>query len=202
MYRVADILIQALRDTLALLPYVALAVAIMVLATAAIKLMNGLIRWLIRVSNLEGVLKSVLPTGTRLPLTSLIIVVADVTVFSLFMVLSVRMLATVSPNLYEGAVLYISRVASIIIMLLVLLVSLDVIAGVVSLEEKTKSLFYILTFFLGMSMVVDLTVLSPEMKSSLSLGIAIGVGLSLGVFTLWLLFGERVVRCSEAKDPA
>lgn len=197
MSRITEVLLQALRDTLTLFPYIVLAIAVMVIAIVVIKLVNGLIKWLIKVSNLEELLRSILPTGTRFPLTSLIVVITDVMVFSLFVILGIRIISIASPNIYEGAVLYVSRVASVVVTLLILLASLDILTKVITLEKKTESLFFILLFFFGISMFIDLIALSQEMRSSLSLGIAIGIGLSLGIFTLWLLFGERLGRCAE-----
>ncbi|MEM4427699.1 MAG: hypothetical protein QW036_02990, partial [Zestosphaera sp.] len=125
---------------------------------------------------------------------------ADMGIALLAITMIIRVLALATSDTYVELVTYVTRVVSVVIMLLVLMVALDILSKTVVFEKKVESLLFILLFFFGLSMIIDLTGLSPEMKSSLGWGVAIGVGLSLGIFTLWLLFSDMLEkRCSQAR---
>lgn len=196
---ITDILYEVLRSTVRLVPYVIVAVGIALLSILLAKLVNKAIRWVVRVGNLEDLVKEVVPGGLRFSVTTITIMIADTGIALLAITLIIRVFALATSNTYVELLTYITRVVSVVIMLLVLMVALDVVSKAVVFEKKVESLLFILLFFFGLTMIVDLTGLSPEMKSSLGWGVAIGVGLSLGIFTLWLLFSDVLEkRCSQA----
>ncbi len=197
---ITDILYEVLRSTVRLIPYVVLAVGIVLLSILLAKLINKVIRWVVRVSNLEDLVKGAVPGGLRFSVTTLTIMIADIGIALLTVTMIIRLLALATSDTYAELVTYIARVVSIMIMLLILMVALDILSKTVIFEKKVESLLFILLFFFGLAMIVDLTGLSPEMKSSLGWGVAIGVGLSLGIFTLWLLFSDMLEKkCSQTR---
>ncbi|MEO3993852.1 MAG: hypothetical protein QN229_06090 [Desulfurococcaceae archaeon TW002] len=187
---IIDMLYEVLRSTVRLIPYVVVAIGIILLSIFLTKLINKVIRWIVRVGNLEDLVKGIVPGGLRFSVATLIIMIADMSIALLAITMVIRVFALATSNTYVELVTYITRVVSIAIMLLILMVALDILSKTVIFEKKVESLLFILLFFFGLAMIVDLTGLSPEMKSSLGWGVAIGVGLSLGIFTLWLLFGD------------
>ncbi|MGC8975086.1 MAG: hypothetical protein ACP5KB_02675 [Thermoprotei archaeon] len=194
-----DILYEVLRSTVRLVPYVIVAAGIALLSILLAKLVNKVIRLVVRASNLEDLVKEVVPGGLRFSVATIIIMVADIGIALLAITMIIRVLALVTPDTYAELLAYITRVVSVVIMLLVLMIALDIVSRVVVFEKKVESLLFILLFFFGLTMIVDLTSLSPEMKTSLGWGVAIGIGLSLGIFTLWLLFSDMLEKkCSQA----
>lgn len=192
-----DVLYEVLRSTARLIPYVVVTVGIVLLSILLAKLINKVIRWIVRVGNLEDLVREVVPGGLRFSVTTITIMIADTGIALLAITMIIRVFALATSDTYVDLVTYITRVVSVLIMLLVLMVALDILSKTVVFEKKVESLLFILLFFFGLTMIVDLTGLSPEMKSSLGWGVAIGVGLSLGIFTLWLLFGDILEkRCS------
>lgn len=197
---ITDILYEVLRSTVRLIPYVVVAVGIILLSILLAKLINKVIRWIVRVGNLEDLVKGVVPGGLRFSVATLIIMIADTGIALLAITMIIRVFALATSATYAELVTYITRVVSIVIMLLILMVALDILSKTVIFEKKVESLLFILLFFFGLAMIVDLTGLSPEMKSSLGWGVAIGVGLSLGIFTLWLLFSDLLEKkCSQTQ---
>ncbi|MEM1664348.1 MAG: hypothetical protein QXN90_02890 [Zestosphaera sp.] len=197
---ITDILYEVLRSTVRLIPYLVIAVGIALLSILLAKLINKVIRWIVRVGNLEDLVKEVIPGGLRFSVATITIMIADMGIALLAITMIIRVLALATSNTYVELVTYVTRVVSVVIMLLVLMVALDILSKTVVFEKKVESLLFILLFFFGLSMIIDLTGLSPEMKSSLGWGVAIGVGLSLGIFTLWLLFSDMLEkRCSQAR---
>lgn len=196
---ITDILYEVLRSTVRLIPYVIIAVGIVLLSILLAKLINKVIRWIVRVGNLEDLVKEVVPGGLRFSVATITIMIADIGIALLAITMIIRVFALATSGTYADLVTYVTRVVSILIMLLVLMVALDILSKTVVFEKKVESLLFILLFFFGLTMIVDLTGLSPEMKSSLGWGVAIGVGLSLGIFTLWLLFSDILEKkCSQA----
>ena len=194
-----DILYEVLRSTVRLVPYVIVAAGIALLSILLAKLVNKVIRLVVRASNLEDLVKEVVPGGLRFSVATITIMVADIGIALLAITMIIRVLALVTPDTYAELLAYITRVVSVVIMLLVLMIALDIVSRVVVFEKKVESLLFILLFFFGLTMIVDLTSLSPEMKTSLGWGVAIGIGLSLGIFTLWLLFSDMLEKkCSQA----
>ncbi|MEM0025030.1 MAG: hypothetical protein QXM42_06390 [Zestosphaera sp.] len=197
---ITDILYEVLRSTVRLIPYLVIAVGIALLSILLAKLINKVIRWIVRVGNLEDLVKEVIPGGLRFSVATITIMIADMGIALLAITMIIRVLALATSNTYVELVTYVTRVVSVVIMLLVLMVALDILSKTVVFEKKVESLLFILLFFFGLSMIIDLTGLSPEMKSSLGWGVAIGVGLSLGIFTLWLLFSDMLEKkCSQAR---
>ncbi|MEM4032281.1 MAG: hypothetical protein QXV53_03150 [Zestosphaera sp.] len=197
---ITDILYEVLRSTVRLIPYLVIAVGIALLSILLAKLINKVIRWIVRVGNLEDLVKEVIPGGLRFSVATITIMIADMGIALLAITMIIRVLALATSDTYVELVTYVTRVVSVVIMLLVLMVALDILSKTVVFEKKVESLLFILLFFFGLSMIIDLTGLSPEMKSSLGWGVAIGVGLSLGIFTLWLLFSDMLEKkCSQAR---
>lgn len=196
---ITDVLYEVLRSIVRLVPYVMIAAGIALLSILLVKLINKVIRWVVRVGNLEDLVKEVVPGGLRFSITTIIIMIADIGIALLAITMIIRVFALATSGTYTELLTYITRVVSVAIMLLVLMVALDILSKTVVFERKVESLLFILLFFFGLAMIVDLTGLSPEMKSSLGWGVAIGVGLSLGIFTLWFLFsGILEKRCSQS----
>lgn len=195
-----DILYEVLRSTVRLIPYVVVAVGIILLSILLAKLINKAIRWVVRVSNLEDLVKELVPGGLRFSVATITIMIADIGIALLAITMIIRVFALATSGTYTELITYVTRVTSVVIMLLILMLALDILSKAVVFEKKVESLLFILMFFFGLSMIVDLTGLSPEIRSSLGWGIAIGVGLSLGIFTLWFLFSDVLEkRCSKTQ---
>ncbi|MCC6032512.1 MAG: hypothetical protein LM561_00315 [Desulfurococcaceae archaeon] len=196
-----DILYEVLRSTVRLIPYVVVAVGIILLSILLAKLINKAIRWVVRVSNLEDLVKELVPGGLRFSVATITIMIADIGIALLAITMIIRVFALATSGTYTELITYVTRVTSVVIMLLILMLALDILSKAVVFEKKVESLLFILMFFFGLSMIVDLTGLSPEIRSSLGWGIAIGVGLSLGIFTLWFLFSDVLEkRCSKTQQ--
>jgi hypothetical protein len=196
-----DILYEVLRSTVRLIPYVVVAVGIILLSILLAKLINKAIRWVVRVSNLEDLVKGLVPGGLRFSVATITIMIADIGIALLAITMIIRVFALATSGTYTELITYVTRVTSVVIMLLILMLALDILSKAVVFEKKVESLLFILMFFFGLSMIVDLTGLSPEIRSSLGWGIAIGVGLSLGIFTLWFLFSDVLEkRCSKTQQ--
>jgi len=57
----------------------------------------------------------------------------------------------------------------------------------------------LLTFLITTVLIIDVTALSSEVKAALTWGLSLGIGLSIGVFTVWYFFGDLLKKKEERK---
>ncbi len=173
-------------------PRITLSIITLIIILLLIKLINGLIRWITRISNLENLIKDIFPGSLRISLTTLIIIFADLGLLLAGIATIGRLLIINQPELYATIILYTSRIISIIILMLVFTVGLDAFMKHIQIERKFENMFVLITLLLLIIVLIDLTAFSPEIKYAISLGISIGLGLILGIFAFWLLFRDYI----------
>lgn len=183
-----------------LIPYVLLAVVVLVASAFLIKLVNKVIRWVSKTLRLDEFVRELVPGGLRLSVTSLVILLTDVGIALITLLIVVRIFYLIVPSTASEIIPYVSKLGSVTVMLILFVVALDLLSKVIVFERKTESLFFIVLFFLGLAMIIDLTGLSADVKAALGWGLAIGVGLALGIFVAWFLFSEYLDRLVKEKE--
>ncbi|MEM3832220.1 MAG: hypothetical protein QW128_01290 [Thermoprotei archaeon] len=173
-------------------PRITLSIITLIIILLLIKLINTLIKWTIKVFNLESLIKDVFPKNLRISLTTLITVLADLGLVLAGIAIIGRLLIINQPELYTSIILYTSRIISIIIIILIFAIGLDAFMKHIQIERKLENVFALITLLLLIIVLIDLTAFSPEIKYAISLGISIGLGLSIGIFTFWLLFRDYI----------
>ena len=181
-------------DIIEIAPYALVSIILIILTGFIIKYMNKGIKWIMKTARIDELFREILPKGTRISITYIIILLIDVGIIALTTTLILRIFQGIAPETVSLLLLYVSRLVSIIVMLIVFTVSLDLLSRIVALERKIESLFFILLFFFGLSMIIDLTGLSESIKQVLAGGVTLGIGISLGLFVAWILFGDYLER--------
>ena len=103
-------------------------------------------------------------------------------------------------NIITSTVMYISRVASVAFIIILVFILLNVVIERIRMETKMRGFMFLITYFIVIILIIDVTTLSQEVKSALSQGISLGIGLAIGVFTAWYFFGEAFLkRARESK---
>ncbi len=100
-------------------------------------------------------------------------------------------------ELVNSAIGVISRLASVVFMILFVFISIFVVVDRLRIERGLRGFMFLLAFLISLVLIVDITSLSPELKHSLAWGLSLGIGLSIGVFTAWYFFGEALMRRRE-----
>ncbi len=85
---------------------------------------------------------------------------------------------------------YIGRIVSIVFIIFFTFILLNSIVERVRMETKMKGFMLLMTLFITLILVIDVTAVSEEVKASLTWGISLGLGLAIGVFTAWYFFHE------------
>ena len=85
---------------------------------------------------------------------------------------------------------YIGRIVSIVFIIFFTFILLNSIVERVRMETKMKGFMLLMTLFITLILVIDVTAVSEEVKASLTWGISLGLGLAIGVFAAWYFFHE------------
>jgi hypothetical protein len=172
-------------------PKIAFSIIVAILTLILIRLINRLIRWMVKAFNLELLISKLIPGGLRIPLATIIIVLADLGLLMIGVAIICRILIA-DELIYTGIILYASRIVSITVLTLIFIVSLDTFMKYVKIERKLENILVLIVLLLTIIVLIDLTSLSSEIKYAVGLGISIGLGLILGIFVFWLLFKDYI----------
>ncbi|MGQ9782270.1 MAG: hypothetical protein ACUVQ8_08565 [Nitrososphaeria archaeon] len=181
-----------LHEILVLFPRIALVILIFAVSLILMKFVNRFIKWLVKTSKLEDLIKEFLPGGPRIPLSYIFSILADVGVAVTATAITVRIFVPEYTELYRQALDYLARVASVVVIALFFILGIDAFVKAVKLEKKMDSFLLMFAFLLILTVLVDLTALSTETKTALDMGIALGMGLTIGAFAFWLFFSDHL----------
>ncbi|QOJ78624.1 hypothetical protein IG193_07655 [Infirmifilum lucidum] len=191
----ADIISQvllALQDVVSALPRVLLATVIILATFIILRLVNRAVKWLVSAGRLEEVIRGIVPEGTRISLTTIFTALADAAILVASSATLIKLYVPEGTPFYRELVGYLARAGSVVVLALLALVMVDAVVKSMRLERKTERFFVMLTSLLLVILVVDLAALSNEVKIALTAGLALGVGLLIGVFSFWALFGDYI----------
>jgi len=85
---------------------------------------------------------------------------------------------------------YIGRIVSIVFIIFFTFILLNSIVERVRMETKMKGFMLLMTLFITLILIIDVTAISEEVKASLTWGTSLGLGLAIGVFAAWYFFHE------------
>lgn len=191
-YEALELLQLLLRDLIAAVPKLAISVAIFFLALLLVRLVHRVVKVLVDASGLEEKLQSIIPGGTRLPVTLVISLSLDAMVLVSAASLIVRLFVPEYTAAYREYLGVLARAGSVAVLSLIAILLVDALAKSMGLEEKTERFFTMLTSLFIVTLAVDLAALSPEVKQALTIGLAVGIGLLIGAFALWAFFGDYI----------
>ncbi|NPA23053.1 MAG: hypothetical protein GXO23_01970 [Crenarchaeota archaeon] len=179
-------------------PKILLSILIIVISLVVIKYINKLITFVVEKTRFEEYVRKHL--SANIPLTKLFILIADI---GIVLVAIAGILNIVAPELvpvYRQGLEYFSRLVSVILLSLVSVIGLNAIISLIKIEEKIRSFIVLIVFLLIFAFLVDLTALSNTVKAAIVSGISIGIGIAIGAFAIWFLFGEYVERLVKSKE--
>lgn len=190
-----EILAQTATETIRLLPKIFIALIIIVLTFLVIKLLNFSFRKLLKLAKLDAMFRQLSGFSPPFSLDSLIIFLADlgVALIALYglvnLFLGAQYLQLMNEGIYYGA-----RVVSVVVIALVIFAIFNALIGRIKVESRLRSYAMLIVLLLITAMLIDITALSDPVKSALTLGLSIGVGIAIGVFAIWFFFHEYLDR--------
>ncbi len=177
-----------LEDLMVYLPKIVLSIGVIVIYVLVAVIMTRFIRKILKLIRIDEILKPFLKDIVSV--SSLIVV---------FLNLGLALLATYSLasilfptylHILTLIVEYVARIVSVIFVIFFTFILLSAIVEKVKMETKMKGFMLLMTLFITLILIVDVTAISEEVKASLAWGISLGLGLSIGVFAAWYFFHE------------
>lgn len=186
-----EILTQIANEILQLLPKILITLIVLALTVLAIKFLNFFLRKLLKLTKLNAIFEQL--SGYSLPFSvdNLIIFFADlgVVLISLYAIVDLFLGPQYLDLMAEG-LRYSARIVSIVAIAIILLTTFNVVISRVKVETGLRSYALFIVLLLIIAMLIDVTALSDPIKNALTTGLAIGVGISIGVFAIWFFFHD------------
>ena len=198
---ISELFNQIASEIVDFIPKVLISLVIILIAIAVIKVINFLFRKLLGMAKIDEFFAKA--TGISLPfsIVNLLIYLADLGIILIAAYGIVDVCAGPTyMRLMTDVLYYGARIASVIVITLVIFASFNLIVRRLRVETRLRGYMLFIVMLLVTAMLVDITALSDPVKSALIMGISIGVGISLGVFAIWFFFHEYLDRILEKKE--
>mgnify|MGYP000347782990 CR=1 FL=1 len=187
-----EIIKEALRLTVSevtnLIPKILVSVIIVSIFFLVALILNKIVKKVLDIMKIDDLVKQFIKQ--QIPVNYVIIALLNVGI-ALTALYSITV--TVFPEFLEVVTLaidYVSRVASVAFLVVFIFIVINMIIERIRIERGLRGFMMILTFLLVTMFIIDITSLSSEVKSAITWGLSLGIGISIGVFTIWYFFGE------------
>ncbi|MCY0867990.1 MAG: hypothetical protein OWQ48_02005 [Desulfurococcus sp.] len=91
-----------------------------------------------------------------------------------------------------------ARIASVISMIILAYIAVNYLVEMLGMRKGLGGFMALLMFNITLILVVDIAVLTPEVKQALTWGLSLGLGLTIAVFAVWYFFGDVCSRVRQA----
>jgi hypothetical protein len=189
---ILDALLSVSRELVQLFPKIALSILLIMLFLVIIKGINKLIRWLLKVSDVEGLLGRYSASFLISPITQVFIVLSDLGLIILLSAILLNVFLPTGSDVYNLYVSYLGRVGSVAFLTIIFVFGISSVMSLVRLEDKVKSMVMLISLLMVFAVLIDLTNLGGEIKAGLVWGISLGIGITIGVFSVWFFFKESI----------
>ncbi|RLG82298.1 MAG: hypothetical protein DRO09_00610 [Thermoprotei archaeon] len=196
-----EALIEALKLTaielMQLVPKILASIVILALFIVVARLLSSLAKKIVELFKLEDLLKPLMDRyQVPISITSIILALLNIGIALLAFYSIVMLLFPEHLELASASINMVSRLLSVISLMLFAFIAVAVVTERVKAERGLRGFMVLLITLISMVLVVDIAALSEEVKSSLTWGLSLGIGLSIGVFTAWFFFAEKVAKPS------
>ncbi len=178
----------SLRDLVSILPLILIALLIIAVYTLIAIILTRLVRSILRLINIDELAKPLI--RYRISLTNIIIILLNLGIGLLAVYSIALIIYPTQVEVITSVVSYIARVASVVFLIIFVFITLETIIERIRMEAKLRGFMFLIILFITLALLLDITALSEEVKHALAFGISIGIGLSIGVFSLWYFFHD------------
>ena len=188
------------REILYLMPKLLIAILMIVTAFIILRFVGSGVRKLLSMADVDGMIKRY--SGIELPISF------NSIILSLLYIGVALALIYGFINLFLGeayietatsVMIYGARVISVIVLAILLFTASSAVIEKIKVESRMKGYLFFIVMLLLTAMLIDITALSEPVKHSLYTGLAIGIGASLAVFSVWFFFHEYFDKMLEKK---
>ncbi len=183
---VTEAFLLALRDVESTLPRVILSIVILLAFFIIAVLINRVFSRLLEIVRIDEFLGFEKYTGIQFSSLLLAIANAVIVLTAIYTVASVAFPSSLP--LVNSVVEYAARIISVIFLISVVFVAVSRMTEKVAVSGKIKDFMTLVMLFIVLVLLIDVTNLTPEVKSALAWGLSVGIGISIGIFTFWYFF--------------
>jgi len=188
---------DTIKDLIVIAPKVFISALIIALIIVTGMILVRIVRKILTSLRVDDLIKPIVEKyQIPVSITSIVIALIDIG-------LAMLAIYSVTYSLFPSAIPYVNtfmslvgRVVSVIILIFVVAISLTLVVERMKLERGLRGFMLLLTLLISLTLIIDVTNLSPELKKCLAWGLSLGIGLSIGVFTAWYFFGELLSKRS------
>ncbi len=190
---VREAFVLALRDVEVLIPKLILSLIVLLIFFVVAVILNRLFSKILQLVRIDEMSKpfekyiGVSFSSFVLAITNVVIVLT-----ALYAVANVSFPSSIP--VVNSILEYVAKIISVIFLISIVFVAISKMSEKVAVEEKIRSFMTLIMLFVVLVLLIDVTNLSPEVKSALSWGLSVGIGISIGVFSLWYFFHETIPR--------
>ncbi len=189
----------ALNDVINFVPKILMIIVIITVFFVISLVLNKLVTKILKVAKIDELLK-IMNKNIPISISGIIQFLINIGLALIALYTIILLVLPGQINIITSTVMYISRVASVAFIIILVFILLNVVIERIRMETKMRGFMFLITYFIVIILIIDVTTLSQEVKSALSQGISLGIGLAIGVFTAWYFFGEAFLkRARESK---
>jgi len=199
-----EIVIKILNTIVAEVMAVAPKIFFALLALAALalvgKLLHSLLAKALKFTKIDEGLAKLLGSPPPISPSKAIVAAADLGVILIGVLLILNILVPEElRNIVTEGLLVVGKVISVLVIALIVLTAFYFLIEKVKVEAKLRSYLIFISFLILTMLLVDISALSPEVKTALVSGLSQGVGLSIAVFAIWFFFGDQIEKYLSEK---
>jgi len=192
---------RLLMDLLGFVPKLMLAVIVILLAFLVMRFIGGALRKLLGLAKIDELIAQYL--RIRLPISVNSIIMAIFYVGALIAAVYGLITIFLGEAYVETAnsiLIYGARLISVVLLTVALFAAFSSMIERIHVESRMKGYLFFVVMLLLTAILIDLTALSEPVKQALYTGLAIGIGASLTVFSIWFFFHEYLEKVAERPE--
>jgi hypothetical protein len=196
-----QVLQQIATDLVTFLPRIVLAVIVLALTFAILKVLNKVLLRALQLVGFDELFRKLAQAELPFSINSLIVALADVGLILLALFgIADLFLEPQGTVLLREALGYGARVVSVIAAVIFTFVIFSVLIVRVRIESRMRGYVIFILLILITAMILDLTALSDSTKQALESGLSLGLGIAVGVFAVWFFFHDYLDKYLKIKE--
>ncbi|RLE63485.1 MAG: hypothetical protein DRJ38_07445 [Thermoprotei archaeon] len=157
------------------------------------KILHTYLSKLLEFANIDEGFEKIAGKAPPVSISRIIIRAIDVGLAFLGILIAARLLLPQeSMDAFMESLVLLGKMASILLIALIILSLFNFLITKMKIETKLRSYLFFISFLILTALLIDISALSPEVKTSLVSGLSTGIGLSIAVFAVWFFFGDYI----------
>jgi len=203
----SDFLKEALQeiayDIITSLPKIILVLIVIIISFLIIRFVNVLIGRILKLVDLDGMLKKIGKMDLPFSINNLMILLIDVGILLIALFgLTNFLLDPLQLSIVKEAFQYSSRILSSLFVIIIIFFLYNILIGKVTTKTRMRGYIMFIILILITMMVFDLSNLTSLTKGEVQRGLSLGLGITMGVFAIWFFFHgylDRMVSQKKSK---